>query len=864
MKKVRWGILSTAKIGLEKVIPAMQKGSSCDIIAISSRDLERAKSAAEDLGIEKAYGSYEELLADSDVEAVYNPLPNHMHVSWSIKALEAGKHVLCEKPIGLSSAEGEELLDASSKYPHLKVMEAFMYRFHPQWERARDLVNDGQIGELRTIHSFFSYCNLDPKNIRNMAEIGGGGLMDIGCYCISLSRFIFGSEPQRVCGIVEYDPDFKTDRLASGMLDFGRGTATFTCATQLVPRQRVNIFGTEGRVEIEVPFNAPPDRPCKMWHQRDAEIEEIVFDICDQYTIQGDRFSQAVLENTDVSIPLEDAVANMKVVITDGIERIRDDRQEEPSSDDYRLMLARQDYWPPVKRLKGIYPLPSRRVATRDEYPDFFFHPQIYRADGEHVSLPPGTFDVTFTRGPEYIPQTKQLVVPTNVDSLEVTFQLKRWIDMAELGYYSADHHVHAAGCSHYESPEEGVRPEHMWRQVLGEDLNIASVLAWGPCWYHQKTFFTGKVHPLSTNQNLLRYDVEVSGFPSSHAGHVVLLRLKEDDYPGTTLIEEWPSWTLPVLQWAKAQGGVVGYAHSGWGLEPTEPTDELPNYVTPKMDGIGANEYIVTVTQDAVDFYSAGDTPAPWELNTWYHTLNSGFRTRLSGETDFPCIFDERVGLARSYVRMEGGLDYDGYVEAIREGRGYVSDGKSHFIDFSINGLELGMHDSELSLTGSQTANITARVAAYLSPEQDEFGAIIASRELNEQPYWNIERARIGTTRKVPVTLVVNGEPVATREIVADGDWKELKFTHPLDRSSWVALRVYPSSHTNPIFVIVDGKPIRLMRSIEWCRRAVDQCWKMKSPNIREEERPAAAAAYSSARQVYDQLIGEREASNI
>lgn len=312
--KLRWGVLSTANIGTKKVLPAMQRGAYCDLIAIASRDRNKAQAAARKLGIAKAYGSYEELLGDREVQAVYIPLPNHLHVPWSIKALEAGKHVLCEKPIGLTSAEAQKLLDASRQHPELKIMEAFMYRHHPQWQRAKALVDKGQIGELRTIQTFFSYYNADPDNIRNMADIGGGGLMDIGCYCISLSRFVFGAEPQRVVGIVEYDPVFKTDRLASGMMDFGRGTATWTCSTQLEPYQRVNILGTEGRVEIEIPFNAPPDVPCKMWHQRGGEIEEIVLDVVDQYTIQGDLFSLAVLNDTDVPTPLEDAVANMKVI----------------------------------------------------------------------------------------------------------------------------------------------------------------------------------------------------------------------------------------------------------------------------------------------------------------------------------------------------------------------------------------------------------------------------------------------------------------------------------------------------------------------------------------------------------------------
>ena len=472
------------------------------------------------------------------------------------------------------------------------------------------------------------------------------------------------------------------------------------------------------------------------------------------------------------------------------------------------------------------------------------------------MQLPPGTYSVSFTRGPEYIAQKTALVVPPGVSSYEANFELKRWVHMAELGWYSADHHVHAAGCSHYESPEEGVKPVDMWRQALGEDLHVAALLAWGPSWYHQKTYFTGQDNPLSTPANILRSDVEVSGFPSSHAGHVVLLRLKEDDYPGTTKIEEWPSWTLPVLKWAKSQNAVVGYAHSGWGLEPVEPATTLPNYTLPKMDGIGANEFIVTVTQNLVDFYSAGDTPAPWELNMWYHVLNCGFTTRLSGETDFPCIFDERMGMARSYFKPEGKLSYNSYVEALQKGRSYVSEGGSHIVDFAVNGMEAGTRDSRLMLEGKQTVNISARAAALLPEQQQETGAAIAQKALTEQPYWHIERARIGTTQKVQVELIVNGKPVDTAELIADGKWKEVAFTYPVSKSSWVALRIFPSSHTNPVFIIIDGKPVRENKSAQWCRSAVDQCWKAKQANIRPVERAAAEATYDQARKIYEKMI--------
>ena len=314
MNKVRWGILSTANIATTTVIPAMQQGTYCDITAIASRSMEKARAAASQLHIPKAYGSYEELLADPEIDAIYNPMPNHLHVPWSIKALQAGKHVLCEKPIALTYAEAQTLAATASQYPHLKVMEAFMYRFHPQWERVRQLVRAGNIGTLRTVQSFFSYYLDDPHNVRSINDFGGGGMLDIGCYTISSARFIFGSEPQRVFGMLEYDPQFKVDRLASAILDFGSGTATFTCSTQLSPYQRINIFGTEGRVEIEVPFNAPIDQPCKIRYQHGDAIEDIVLAANNQYTLQGDLFSQAVINNSAVPTPIEDAVANMKVI----------------------------------------------------------------------------------------------------------------------------------------------------------------------------------------------------------------------------------------------------------------------------------------------------------------------------------------------------------------------------------------------------------------------------------------------------------------------------------------------------------------------------------------------------------------------
>jgi predicted dehydrogenase len=314
MRKLRWGVLSTAKIGREKVIPSMQKGTFSEVIAIASAN-KQAKTIAKDCNIPTVHDSYEDLLADPSVEAVYIPLPNHLHVEWAIKSLQAGKHVLCEKPLAMSSSEAMQLLRESEKFPGLKIMEAFMYRFHPQWQYAKKMVAAGELGELRTIQSFFSYYNVDGNNIRNRVDAGGGGLMDIGCYCISLSRFIFGKEPAAVVGIAGYDPEFRTDRIASAILDFSNEqTATFTCSTQSVPYQRVNIIGTKARLEIGIPFNAPLDQPTKAWLHGKDEMHTINFDTADQYTLQGDAFSKAVLNDEPVPTPLQDAIDNMRVI----------------------------------------------------------------------------------------------------------------------------------------------------------------------------------------------------------------------------------------------------------------------------------------------------------------------------------------------------------------------------------------------------------------------------------------------------------------------------------------------------------------------------------------------------------------------
>jgi predicted dehydrogenase len=316
--KVRWGMLSTANIGLRKVLPGMKKSALCSVDAIASRDLTKARKAADGLGIGKAYGSYEELLADPEIDAIYNPLPNQLHVPWTIKAAEAGKHVLCEKPIGMDAAEARSLLEVRAR-TGVKIGEAFMIRSTPQWLRLRELLDEGRVGELRAVVGFFSYFNADPANIRNRVEYGGGGLMDIGCYLIQASRYAFGQEPKRAMGLIERDPAMGIDRLTSGMLDFPGGQAIFSCAMQLIPYQRAQFLGTKGRIEIEVPFNAPVDRPTRIFIDSTGDltgsgIATESFAVCDQYALQGDAFSRAVLEGGQVPVTIEDSIGNMAAI----------------------------------------------------------------------------------------------------------------------------------------------------------------------------------------------------------------------------------------------------------------------------------------------------------------------------------------------------------------------------------------------------------------------------------------------------------------------------------------------------------------------------------------------------------------------
>lgn len=499
------------------------------------------------------------------------------------------------------------------------------------------------------------------------------------------------------------------------------------------------------------------------------------------------------------------------------------------------------------------YPAQSKRLA-----PDFFFHPQIYRATGETVRLPAGKYTVRCSRGPESIPETKSIVVgeqPVTID-----YQVKRWIDPAKTGWWSGDHHIHAAGCAHYENPTQGVHPPDMIRHCLGEDLKVGACLTWGPCFDYQKRFFTGRPDNVSLPPYLLRYDVEVSGFGSHVSGHLCLLRLKEQMYPGGESKHHWPTLGLNTLRWAKKQGAVCGPAHSGSGLTqftseriegghdgPVPPGSErsgpLPTFRIPMYNGIGANEFVVDITHDvpgpagtpipAVDFISTMDTDRTAELNMWYHALNCGFRTRASGESDFPCIYAQRVGYGRVYVKLDGPIDYGQWCQGISDGRSYVSDGTVHLLGLSASAggksAELGVAGSEMTLDKPQKVTVTTKAAARKDG------------------------------KPVVVELVVNGYPVANQEIAGDGTQRDLTFTADIAKSSWVAVRSFPSAHTNPIFVLVDGKPIRASKAdAEWCLRGVDQCWSQKRRTYADQEMADAEAAYEHARKVYRKILDE------
>ena len=511
------------------------------------------------------------------------------------------------------------------------------------------------------------------------------------------------------------------------------------------------------------------------------------------------------------------------------------------------------------------YPSKAMRLA-----PDMFFQEHVYRATGEVIALPAGQYEVTAIRGPEYRPVRFGTAVEPETRRIPIT--LDRWVDPASRGYYSGDPHIHAGGCSHYNVPSEGVTPETMIRHVRGEGLWLGSVLTWAPCYYHQKQFFSGESisppaeledPPMQAAQGMtwtprptdrdaesvLRYDLEVSGFPSSHSGHLILLGLTDQDYPGTSIIEDWPSWNLPVLRWAKEQNALVGYAHCGIGLGVG--TEELPNYIVPSFQGIGSNEIIVDVPLGAADFQCGAEFAPAAELNIWYHLLNVGYRTLMLGETDYPCIYDEGPGVGRTYVRLAepptGPQAIEAWIAGLRESASYFGDGRSHVFDLAVDGDVSREHP----LDAAGTVRVGATVAAWL-PEEPP--AAPANRPVYSAPVgWHLERSRIGTSRTVEVEVVLNGFVVATQEIVADGTDHELTFDVAVERSSWLALRILRSVHTQPIFVEVAGRPIRASRrSAQWLHDSVDQLWKAKSGFIRESERAAARQAYDDAQAAY------------
>jgi hypothetical protein len=502
-----------------------------------------------------------------------------------------------------------------------------------------------------------------------------------------------------------------------------------------------------------------------------------------------------------------------------------------------------------------VYPSQVKRLA-----PDFPFEKQIYRTNGETLKLPAGVYSVEFSHGPECMVEQRMLVVGNKPQM--AAFSVKRWIDPSVLGWWSGDHHIHAAGCAHYEKPTQGVFPSDMIRQIMGEDLKIGCNLTWGPCFDFQKQFFCGGVQSVSQYPYLLRYDVEVSGFGSEKSGHLCLLRLKDQLYPGSDSTNHWPTLGLNVLKWAKKQNAICGPAHSGYGLKVGGTN--VPSLEVPAYNGIGANEYIVDVTHDvpdargnmvpAVDFISLCDTPYPWELTMWYHTLNAGFRTRAAGETDFPCISDERVGMGRSYVRIFEMADFDKWCDGIRAGRSYVSDGRSHIIDFAVEDRAVGQMDYDFPMDKPGPVKVTARVAAYLPPMRN---AELQSLPADKKPFWHLERARMGTSRLVPLEVIVNGKTVVTTNVAADGVLRNVAFQVDLKESSWIALRILPSSHSNPIWVQVGGKPFAPRRSsVEWCAKGVDQCWSQKQRFIKADEMNDAKAAYDHARQIYRELL--------
>jgi hypothetical protein len=564
-------------------------------------------------------------------------------------------------------------------------------------------------------------------------------------------------------------------------------------------------------------------------------------------------------------------------------------------------------------RAGHLYPPQAKRLA-----PDLFFQTQIYRRDGESVLLPPGKLSMVASRGPEYRLLRRQVTIPAKGEA-KIDVHLKRWIAPQEYGFYSGDHHIHAAGCAHYTCPSEGILPRDIFRQVQGEGLNVGCVLTWGPCFDYQRQFFRPTIDRLSDPFTVLKYDIEVSGFGSQALGHVCLLNLREQHYPGsgTGISKGWPTWTTPVLRWAKGQGAVTGYAHSASGLQinpsaaarrllaahdadrdgklsraeaaggllpedfatvdadrddfltETELTrshdraaDRLPNLAVPELNGVGAQEIFVTVPQGLCDFISSMDTPRLAEWNCWYHLMNCGFSLKTSGETDFPCMSGTRVGQGRSYVQLGPvkRLDFAAWCAALAKGRSYVSDGYAHALEFAVEGKTPG---ETVSLARPGEVTVRAKVAfAAEMPLGVAYGEGPRPRLTGDTVNLHGPRPDDDTRQpggKQRVELIVNGVVAAQREVPADSKVHELSFTLKIERSSWVALRQFPQLHTNPVDVIIGARPIRASRkSAEWCAACVEQLWRSRGKAIGDKERKEAHQAFQKAIQHYRKIAAE------
>ncbi len=565
-----------------------------------------------------------------------------------------------------------------------------------------------------------------------------------------------------------------------------------------------------------------------------------------------------------------------------------------------------------------IFPPQAKRLA-----PDFYFQEQVYRNDGSSVLLPPGPIEISYSRGPEYRVLKRHVTIP-NQATHELSFQLERWIAPADYGFYSGDHHIHGAGCAHYTMPTQGAAPQDMFLQVKGEGLNVGCILTWGPCFDFQRQFFQSTVDALSEPLTQIKYDLEISGFGSAALGHVCLLNLRDQVYPNSngSMTEGWPSWTTPVLRWAKEQGGVTGYAHSASGLqinpkssgmrlltnydqdedgllnetesrkallpapftdmdlnhdralslveletELSAAADRLPNLAIPDMNSVGAMEICVTVAAGLCDFISAMDTARIPEWNMWYHLLNCGFPLKVSGETDFPCMSGSRVGQGRVYVQLGevDQIDFGDWCRGLAEGRSYVSDGYAHALEYKVNGEAPGFED--IQLDQPETVKVTATLAfAPATPRTVAQGLLPPTggkRFIGDTVTFHGTPPRdvlTGGTRLVE--LIVNGTPVATRTVPANGRKQILEFSAPISQSSWIALRQFPQLHTNPVNVIIGGKPIRASpSSARWCRETINQLWKTRHLHISAKERPRASRTFDWAKGRFRQIELEAQA---